>query len=493
MKKYILSIDQGTTSSRCIIFDTLGNIVSSSNKEFTQIYPKPSYVEHDPFEIYSSTYQSIVEAILKENINIDDILSVGITNQRETALVWDKNTGKPIYNAICWQCRRTVDIIRAIDDDTKEYIFDNTGLTLDAYFSASKIKWILDNVEGAREKANNNELLCGTVDTWLIWKFTNGKSFYTDYTNASRTMLFNIKTLEWDERLLKYFDIPRCMLPEVKSSNYNYGNAIIMNKEFPILAVCGDQQSALFGQNCFEIGDVKNTYGTGCFMLMNVGKEFVKSKNNLLTTIGISINDEIIYALEGSVFNCGSIVKWLRDELKFIDKASDSEYCATQVEDSNGVFVVPAFTGLGAPYWDMYARATIFGLTRGANRNHIIRAALESICYSVNDVLVSMKEDSGIDFNVLRVDGGASNNNFIMQYQSDVSNVIVERPKIMETTSLGVYFIQCLSLGIFKDLNEIKEIWKLDRKYTKKLNDEYINNKLKFWKKAIERSLEWEK
>ena len=492
MKKYILSIDQGTTSSRCIVFDTLGNIISSSNKEFTQIYPKPSYVEHDPLEIYSSTYQSVVEAILKEDINLEDILSVGITNQRETTIVWEKKTGKPVYNAICWQCRRTVDIIEAIDDEMKEYIYDNTGLTLDAYFSASKVKWILDNVEGAKEKALNGELLFGTVDTWLIWKLTNGNSFYTDYTNASRTMLFNIKTLEWDEKLLNYFGVPKSMLPEVKSSNFNFGEATIMNKKLPILAVCGDQQSAFFGQNCFDIGDIKNTYGTGCFLLMNVGNKFVRSKNNLLTTIGISIDDKITYALEGSVFNCGSVVKWLRDELKLVYDAKDSEYFALKVEDSNGVFVVPAFTGLGAPYWDMHARATIFGITRGVNRNHIIRAALESICYSVNDVLNAMREDSNMNFHVLRVDGGASNNNFIMQYQSDVSNIVVERPVIMETTSLGVFFIQCLQLKIFKDLEEIKSIWKLDKRYIKKLDDDYINNKLKYWKKAIERSLDWE-
>ncbi len=415
--KYIVALDQGTTSSRAILFDESQNIVGVAQKEFTQIYPNEGWVEHDPMEIWASQSGVLSEVIARAGISQHDIIALGITNQRETTIVWDKNTGKPVYNAIVWQCRRTAKICDELKkiEGFSDYIKDNTGLLVDAYFSGTKIKWILDNVEGAREKAEKGELLFGTVDTWLIWKLTNGKVHATDYTNASRTMLYNIKELKWDEKILETLNIPKSMLPEVKDSSGTFGYANLGGKgghRVPIAGVAGDQQSALFGQACFEEGESKNTYGTGCFLLMNTGEKFVKSNNGLITTIAIGLDGKVQYALEGSVFVGGASVQWLRDELKLISESRDTEYFARKVKDNGGVYVVPAFVGLGAPYWDMYARGAILGLTRGANKNHIIRATLESIAYQTKDVLKAMEEDSGIKLNGLKVDGGAAANNF---------------------------------------------------------------------------------
>ena len=493
-KKYIISLDQGTTSSRAVIFDNDANVVEKVQKEFPQIYPQPGWVEHDPMEIYASQYSVMIEAIAKSGISPKDISAIGITNQRETTIVWDKNTGKPIYNAIVWQCRRTADIVEQVrDDGWKKYILENTGLVLDAYFSATKIKWILDNVEGAREKANNGDLLFGTVDTWLIWKLTEGRVFATDYTNASRTMLYNIKKLRWDEKLCEYFDIPKSMLPEVKKSSDDFGSVSIFGYDIPICGVAGDQQAALFGQSCFKKGDVKNTYGTGCFLLMNIGETFVTSKNGLVTTIAATAGDEIQYALEGSVFVGGALIQWLRDEMRFILDASDSEYFATKVTDNNGVYIVPAFTGLGAPYWDMYARGTIFGITRGTNRNHIVRAALEAIAYQTMDVIDAMKNATGIDINTLRVDGGASKNNFLMQFQADIISCKVQRSKIMETTALGVAFLAGLYSKVWLDINEISKIWQKDIEYLPLMDEETKSKYIKKWSKAVKMCMGWEK
>ena len=412
-KSYVIALDQGTTSSRCVIFDNEANVKDIVQKEFTQIYPQPGWVEHDPMEIYASQYSVLTEAVARCGIRPYHIKAIGITNQRETTIVWDKNTGKPIYNAIVWQCRRTAEIVEQVrKDNLEEYIKENTGLVLDAYFSATKIKWILNNVPGAKEKAKNGDLLFGTVDTWLIWKLTGGKVHATDYTNASRTMLFNIKKLKWDKKLCDYFEIPMSMLPEVKKSSDYFGSISLFGYEIPLTGVAGDQQAALFGQACFNPGDVKNTYGTGCFLLMNTGSELIQSKSGLVTTIAATIDDNIQYALEGSVFVGGAIIQWIRDEMKFIYDAADSEYFACKVKDNGGVYIVPAFTGLGAPYWDMYARGTIFGLTRGSNRNHVIRAALESIAYQTNDLIIAMQKDTNLDIDTLKVDGGASRNNF---------------------------------------------------------------------------------
>ena len=423
--KYIIALDQGTTSSRAILFDENQSIVGVAQKEFTQYYPKEGWVEHDPMEIWSSQSGVLAEVIARAGITQHDIIAIGITNQRETTIVWDKNTGKPVYNAIVWQCRRTAKIcdeLRKIDG-SEEYIKDSTGLVLDAYFSGTKIKWILDNVEGAREKAEKGDLLFGTVDTWLIWNLTHGEVHATDYTNASRTMLYNIKELKWDERLLQELGIPKQMLPDVRDSSGNYGYANVGGTgghRVPIAGVAGDQQSALFGQACFNEGESKNTYGTGCFLLMNTGEKFVKSNNGLVTTIAIGLNGKVQYALEGSIFIGGASVQWLRDELRLVNESKDTEYFARKVKDNGGVYVVPAFVGLGAPYWDMYARGAILGLTRGANKNHIIRATLESIAYQTRDVLEAMQEDSGIQLAELKVDGGAAANNFLMEFQADI-------------------------------------------------------------------------
>ena len=451
-QKYILALDQGTTSSRAIIFNHKGEIVKIAQKEFTQYYPKPGWVEHDPMEIWGSQSGVAREVIETAGIRPEEIAAIGITNQRETTVIWDKSTGKPIYNAIVWQCRRTSEICEELKRrGMEEYIRDNTGLVIDAYFSATKIKWILDNVEGAKEKAEKGELLFGNIDTWLIWNLTRGKVHVTDYTNASRTMLYNIKELKWDERLLEELDIPKLMLPEVKPSSHIYGYTdpeIFGGLRIPISGIAGDQQAALFGQACFEPGMAKNTYGTGCFLLMNTGNEMVKSKNGLITTIAWGIDGKVEYALEGSIFVAGAVVQWLRDELKLIHDAKDSEYFAKKVEDSNGVYLVPAFTGLGAPYWDMDARGVMVGLTRGANKNHIIRAALESIAYQTRDVLEVMEEDSGISLKELRVDGGASANNFLMQFQSDILGVPIKKTRYNRDNSLRCSLFSRISCRI---------------------------------------------
>ena len=493
-RRYIISLDQGTTSSRAVVFDNHSNIVAVSQKEFKQIYPQPGWVEHDPMEIYASQYAVMIEAIAKCGIRPYHIAAIGITNQRETTIVWDKNTGKPIYNAIVWQCRRTADICEQVrKDGLEDYIKENTGLVLDPYFSATKIKWILDNVKGAREKAANGELLFGTVDTWLIWKLTQGKVYATDHTNASRTMLYNIKNLDWDQKLLDYFDIPRSMLPEVKESSSLYGTVNIFDYDIPITGVVGDQQAALFGQTCFDKGDVKNTYGTGCFLLMNTGNELCHSKCGLVSTLAASYNHNIQYVLEGSVFVGGAVVQWLRDELRFIVDAADSEYFALKAKDNTGVYLVPAFTGLGAPYWDAYARGSLFGITRGTNRNHIIRAALESVAYQSYDVIDAMSKDTGIELRSIKVDGGASKNNFLMQFQADITKANVQRSHIMETTALGAAYLAGLQVGIWNSLEEIKKDWALDKEYVPSMEEETRTNYLKKWHKAVKMCQGWEK
>ena len=493
-RRYIISLDQGTTSSRAVVFDNHSNIVAVSQKEFKQIYPQPGWVEHDPMEIYASQYAVMIEAIAKCGIRPYHIAAIGITNQRETTIVWDKNTGKPIYNAIVWQCRRTADICEQVrKDGLEDYIKENTGLVLDPYFSATKIKWILDNVKGAREKAANGELLFGTVDTWLIWKLTQGKVYATDHTNASRTMLYNIKNLDWDQKLLDYFDIPRSMLPEVKESSSLYGTVNIFDYDVPITGVVGDQQAALFGQTCFDKGDVKNTYGTGCFLLMNTGNELCHSKCGLVSTLAASYNNNIQYVLEGSVFVGGAVVQWLRDELRFIVDAADSEYFALKAKDNNGVYLVPAFTGLGAPYWDAYARGSLFGITRGTNRNHIIRAALESVAYQSYDVIDAMAKDTGIELRSIKVDGGASKNNFLMQFQADITKANVQRSHIMETTALGAAYLAGLQVGIWKSLDEIKKDWALDKEYVPSMEEETRTTYLKKWHRAVKMCQGWEK
>lgn len=495
-KKYIISLDQGTTSSRAILFDENGEIVSKSQKEFTQIYKQSGWVEHDPMEIWGTQSGVMREVIETKGIRPEEIAAIGITNQRETTIVWDKSTGKPIYNAIVWQCRRTSDICKELKDKgLEEIIKDKTGLLIDAYFSATKVKWILDNVEGAREKANNGELLFGTVDTWLIWNLTRGKVHATDYSNASRTMMYNIKELKWDEDILKELDIPKSMLPNVYPSSYVYGHTdsmMMAGAEIPISGCAGDQQAALFGQTCFEKGSAKNTYGTGCFLLMNTGEEIVKSRNGLITTIAWGIDNKITYALEGSIFMGGASIQWLRDELRMIKEAKDSESYALKVDDTNGVYVVPAFTGLGAPYWDMYARGTIVGLSRGAKKEHIIRATLESIAYQTKDVLNAMEQDSNINLKFLKVDGGASSNNFLMQFQSDILDVNIDRPKVIETTALGAAYLAGLSVGFYKSKNDIKFKWGVDKEFTPKMDKCKKEKLYKTWKKAVKRAMEWE-
>lgn len=495
-KKYIMALDRGTTSSRCIIFDKDGNIIKVAQKEFEQIYPKPGWVEHDAMEIWGSQSGVMREAVDTAGINPEEIAAIGITNQRETTVVWDKKTGKPIYNAIVWQCRRTSEICDELKEKgLTECIREKTGLIIDAYFSATKVKWILDNVEGARERAEKGELLFGTIDTWLIWKLTGGRVHVTDYSNASRTMMYNINTLEWDKDILKELDIPEIMLPEVKESSCVYGytdSGLFADIKIPIAGCAGDQQSALFGQNCFEEGTAKNTYGTGCFLLMNTGEKPVKSENGLLTTISWGVDGKVEYALEGSIFMGGASIQWLRDELRMIKSAADSEKYAMRVENTNGVYVVPAFTGLGAPYWDMYARGTIVGLTRGAKKEHLIRATLESIAYQTKDVLEAMQNDSGIELKSLKVDGGASNNNFLMQFQSDILNVKIDRPKIVETTALGAAYLAGLAVVFFKSKEDIKKRWVCDREFEPKMSEEVREKSYKDWKRAVERSLAWE-
>mgnify|MGYP004624129105 FL=1 len=456
MKKYILTLDEGTTSARAVLFDKGGNAVSAAQREFKQIYPQPGFVEHDPVEIFSVQYAAVTEAITAIGASAEEIAAVGVTNQRETTIIWDKNTGEPIYNAIVWQCRRTsemCDKLRA--DGLEEYIRKTTGLRIDAYFSATKIKWILDNVPGARDRAENGELLFGTVDTWLIWKLSGGKIHVTDRTNAARTMLYDIHSLTWDKRILEILQIPKCMLPEVRSSSEIYGDVNILGAEIPVSGIAGDQQAALFGQKCFCEGDIKNTYGTGCFLLMNTGSTAYESKNGLITTIAADAGDNICYALEGSVFVGGAVIQWLRDELGLIASAAESEKAALSVPDSAGVYIVPAFAGLGAPYWDMYARGTICGLTRGSGKNHIIRACLEAIAYQTNDLITALKADTGLPINHIRADGGAAANNFLMQFQADISDVGVIRPAQTEATAAGAAYLAGLAVGFWKNKNEI--------------------------------------
>lgn len=494
MKKYVIALDQGTTSSRTIIFDKEQNIVGVAQKEFTQIYPKQGWVEHNPMEIWSSQYGVLNEAMAQAGIRADEVAAIGITNQRETTVVWDKNTGIPVYNAIVWQCRRTSNIcdeLRA-KEGMADYVRENTGLQIDAYFSGTKIKWILDNVEGAREKAEAGDLLFGTVDTWLLWKLTEGRVHATDYTNASRTMVYNIKELKWDEKLLAELNIPASMLPEVKKSSEVYGETNINGVMIPISGIAGDQQSALYGQTCFLPGEAKNTYGTGCFLLVNIGEEMKLSNNGLVTTIAATSHDKVQYALEGSIFVGGAVIQWIRDELKLIYDSKDSEYFATKVKDNAGVYVVPAFVGLGAPHWDQYARGAILGLTRGANRYHIIRAALEAIAYQTKDVLVAMEKDAGIELQNLKVDGGASVNNFLMQFQADILDRSVLRPVIAETTALGAAYLAGLAVGFWANEDEVKTKWAVDGEYNPKMAGEDRDALYAGWQKAVGRSLDWE-
>lgn len=495
MRKYIMAFDQGTTSSRCIIFDKAGKIKSMAAKEFTQIYPKAGWVEHDPMEIWSSQISVATEAMAKLGIQAREIASIGITNQRETTIVWNKNTGQPIYNAIVWQCRRTADMVEEIKSKGLEpYIREKTGLVPDAYFSATKIKWLLDKVPGAREEAERGELLFGTVDTWLIWNLTKGRTYVTDYTNASRTMLFDIKDLCWDQRILKELDIPYSMLAKVKPSSCLYGvtDRSLFGEEIPISGAAGDQQAALFGQCCFDKGEAKNTYGTGCFLLMNTGEEPVVSKHGLITTIAACSDNKAIYALEGSVFVAGAAIQWLRDELRLIRTASESEKYANEVEDTNGIYIIPAFTGLGAPYWDQYARGAIVGITRGCNREHIIRATLESIAYQTYDVLKAMEGDLGQGLKSLKVDGGACANNFLMQFQADILDSKVLKPECIETTALGAAYLAGLSVGFWKDKDEIKNNWALSKTFIPSMEKEERDRLLKGWHKAVNRSFSWE-
>lgn len=496
MAKYVMALDAGTTSNRCILFDKEGRICSMAQKEFTQYFPKPGWVEHDADEIWSSQLGVAVEAMSKIGAEASDIAVIGITNQRETVIVWDKITGEPICRAIVWQCRRTAKFCdKLIADGWEEKIRQKTGLKIDAYFSATKIKWILDHVEGAREKAEKGRLLFGTVETWLIWKLTKGKIHVTDYSNASRTMLFNINTLQWDEEILALLDIPASMLPKVKPSSYIYGETdpSYFGGRILIGGAAGDQQSALFGQTCFQPGEAKNTYGTGGFHLMNTGESPVFSDNGLLTTIAWGLDGRINYALEGSIFVAGAAIQWLRDEMRLIDSAEDSEYMAGKVEDTNGCYVVPAFTGLGAPHWDPYARGTIVGITRGVNKYHIIRATLESLAYQVNDVLKAMEADSGITLSALKVDGGASANNFLMQVQADLSGAPVNRPKCVETTAMGAAYLAGLAAGFWSSQEEIREKWASDRVFTPQISAEQREEKLKGWKRAVRYSYGWAK
>ena len=494
MKKYILSLDEGTTSARAILFTKEGEIASVSQHEFTQIYPQSGYVEHDPLEIFSAQYSAVTEAIAKIGAEPCDIAAVGITNQRETTIVWDKNTGKPIYNAIVWQCRRTADICEKLKaEGYEDYIKKTTGLKADAYFSGTKIRWILDNVEGARRKAENGELLFGTVDTWLIWKLSSGKIHVTDYTNASRTMLFDIHKLCWDKKLLEILNIPESMLPEVKSSSEIYGNVNILGAEIPVSGIAGDQQAALFGQRCFNAGDIKNTYGTGCFLLMNTGSTAVESQNGLLTTVAAFCKGEKpTYALEGSVFVGGAVIQWLRDELGFIKKSADSEKYARKVENNGGVYIVPAFAGLGAPYWDMYARGTITGLTRGSNKNHIIRAALESIAYQSNDLLEAMRQDSGIEISSMRADGGAAQNGFLMQFQADISNTKIIKPSSAEATALGAAYLAGLAVGFWENRADILKIPPNQTEFAPSIGEADRKELLNGWKAAVNKTFSGE-
>lgn len=496
MGKYIMAFDAGTTSNRAILFDHRGNIAAVAQQEFPQIYPKPGWVEHDPMEIWSTQSGVTQQVLARANAKASDLAAVGITNQRETTIVWDRNTGEPIMNGIVWQDRRTASICdRLTEKGLTDYVRRNTGLVIDAYFSGTKIKWILDNVEGARKRAQAGDLLFGTVDTWLIWKLTGGKVHVTDYSNASRTLLYNIRDLSWDEKLLTELEVPASMLPEVQPSSYIYGHtdpSLFGGVEIPIAGIAGDQQAALFGQACFDHGMAKNTYGTGSFILMNTGETMIESKTGLLTTLAWGFDDKVEYALEGSIFITGAAIQWLRDEVHLIHSAADSEYFASKVPDTGGVYMVPAFAGLGAPYWDMYARGAIVGMTRGTGLNHIIRATLESLAYQTRDVLHSMEKDSGISLSELKVDGGASANNFLMQFQADILGVPVVRPKIIETTARGSAYLAGLAVGFWKNKTDILDNYELDRRFEPEMEESRRNALYSGWTKAVQRAMKWE-
>ena len=494
MAKYIMALDAGTTSNRCCLFNEAGEVCSMAQKEFTQYFPQPGWVEHDANEIWSTQLEVARQAMDNIGATAANIAAIGITNQRETAIVWDKKTGEPICRAIVWQCRRTskyCDELKA--KGLTESFRNKTGLVIDAYFSGTKLRWILENIPGARQRAEAGELLFGTVETWLIWKLTGGKAHVTDYSNASRTMLFNINTLTWDEDILKELDIPKCMLPEVRPSSCVYGEALpqFFGAGIPIAGAAGDQQAALFGQTCFAPGEAKNTYGTGCFLLMNTGKTPVFSENGLVTTIAWGFNGEVEYALEGSIFVAGAALQWLRDELRLIDSAPDSEYMAQKVSDTNGCYVVPAFTGLGAPHWDQYARGAIVGLTRGVNKYHIIRATLDSLCYQTHDVLRAMEADSGIKLTALKVDGGASANNYLMQTQSDIIDAPVQRPRCVETTAMGAAYLAGLAVGYWKDREDVRKNWAIERTFTPGISAEQRDKRLRGWNKTVKCALGW--
>lgn len=494
MKKYVMALDQGTTSSRCILFDRQGNICSMAQKEFSQIYPEPGWVEHNPMEIWSSQLSVVTEAISKIGATSADIAALGITNQRETTIVWNRHTGEPVYNAIVWQCRRTAkQINQLVEDGLSDYVQSTTGLVPDAYFSASKLAWILEHVEGARKEAEAGNLLFGTVDTWLMWNLSKGAIHVTDYTNASRTMMFDIHRLCWDERILEYFKIPRQMLPEVKASSsiYGYTDNTVLVGAIPIAGAAGDQQAALFGQCCFLAGDVKNTYGTGCFLLMNTGEKAVISKKGLLTTIAASMENQIQYALEGSIFVAGAGIQWLRDEMDIIKDAQQSETIASSVENTNGVYFVPAFTGLGAPYWNPYARGTVVGLTRGCRKEHFVRAVLEAMAYQTVDILKIMEQESGVNIKQLKVDGGAAKNNFLIQFQSDILGVDVLRPDCVETTALGAAYLAGIAVGYWKNQEDIRQNWALARNFQSNMTEEQREQLLSGWKRAVRCALAW--
>ena len=496
MAKYVMALDAGTTSNRCILFNKKGEICSVAQREFTQYFPKPGRVEHDADEIWASMLGVAVEAMNKIGASASEVAAIGITNQRETAIVWDKHTGTPVYHAIVWQCRRTSEYCDELKaKGLTEKFREKTGLVIDAYFSGTKIKWILDNVPGAREKAEAGELLFGTVETWLIWKLTKGKAHVTDYSNASRTMLFNINTLEWDQEILAELNIPEKMLPKAMPSSCVYGmaDASYFGGEIPIAGAAGDQQAALFGQTCFTPGEAKNTYGTGCFLLMNTGEKPVFSKNGLVTTIAWGLDGKVNYALEGSIFVAGAAIQWLRDEMRLIDSAADSEYMAKKVADTNGCYVVPAFTGLGAPHWDLYARGTIVGITRGVNKYHIIRATLESIAYQVNDVLEAMRADSGIELSALKVDGGASANDFLMQTQADIIDAPVNRPVCVETTAMGAAYLAGLAVGYWKSKEDVIKNWAVDATFRPIIAEEDRRKRIKGWSKAVKYAYGWAK
>ena len=491
LKKYIVALDQGTTSSRSVLFDENGQQIAIEQQEFTQIFPQSGWVEHNPLEILETQLKTFHDLLQNNEVDANEVLAIGITNQRETAVVWNKNTGKPIYNAIVWQDKRTANICEDLKKrGFEEYIRKNTGLVVDSYFSGTKITWILDHVEGARQQAKNGELLFGTVDTWLIWNLTEKQVHVTDYTNASRTLLYNIKSLQWDDKLLDALSIPKIILPEVKPSSYHFGDYNMSGVKIPIAGIAGDQQAALFGQACFHKGEAKNTYGTGCFLLMNTGKHIQFSNNGLLTTIAWGIDDKVYYALEGSVFVAGAAIQWLRDGLEVIDSAEESEAYASELTEENPVYMVPAFAGLGAPYWDMYARGAIFGLTRDTGKSHLIKATLESLAYQTKDLVNAMQEDSGIDLAELKVDGGACANNVLMQFQADILNTNVERPKNIESTALGAAFLAGITVGLWKQEDIIKNKVR-DRVFTPKMDSNQRNRKYKGWKKAVQRSMNW--